>query len=241
MKYGIIADIHGNLEAFEAVIEALLRDKINDCVCVGDIVGYGANPAECIKLVQKAASSIVCGNHDEGAAGWMDMAYFNKTAREAIEWTRRILSKEDILFLQKLGLTCKNRIFTLAHGTLDCPEAFHYMFDEDVARRTFDLMDNRVCFVGHTHKPRIFSQRNNKITLINKNKAKISKNEKIIVDVGSVGQPRDGDSRASYCVYDTKSGLIELKRCEYNVDKAGEKIVKAGLPLFLAERLTVGI
>lgn len=241
MRYGIISDIHGNLEALEAAIEALSREKIDKYLCLGDIVGYGADPAQCIKKTRALKPVIVCGNHDAASCGLHDTRYFNEVAREAVIWTEQTLAKRDIAFLKRLKFVYKNRRLTLVHGTLHEPEAFHYMFDRDTAYATFNLMDTKICFVGHSHVPGIFSYKDKALNYFYKENVKISKSEKLIVNAGSVGQPRDGDWRLCYSIYDTDKAVIELKRLPYDVEKAQKKILKAGLPNFLAHRLSKGM
>lgn len=241
MRYGIISDIHGNLEALETAIDALSHEKIDKYLCVGDIVGYAANPAECIEKTRALKPYVVCGNHDMASGGLMGTNSFNEAAKAAIIWTRNNLSRENIAFLKRLSFIAKNKHFILAHGTLEEPEAFHYMIDGYEAYRTFRLMDRQVCFVGHSHVPGIFSHKNNRLNYFYKEKVRLSKDEKLIVNVGSIGQPRDGDPRLCYSVYDTGRNLIELKRLTYDIKKTQKKILDAGLPPFLAHRLSEGV
>ena len=159
MRYGIVSDIHGNLEALEAAIAALSREKIDQYLCVGDIVGYGANPVECIEKTRTLTPYIVCGNHDIASSGLIGTSSFNEAAKAAVTWTRNKLNQESIAFLKGLKFIYKREDFILVHGTLEEPEAFHYMSDGYNADRTFRLMDARVCFVGHSHVPGIFSER----------------------------------------------------------------------------------
>lgn len=241
MRYGIISDIHGNLEAFETVIEALVKEKVDDCLCVGDIVGYGANPVECIKKTKDLNLTVVCGNHDAASVGLADISFFNDAAKAAVLWTEKNISQEDKDFLQNLGIVFKNRHLTLVHGTLQEPELFHYMLDKNAALKTFDLMETRVSFVGHSHVPGIFSSKHGNLTYFYKEKITFSRDERLIVNVGSIGQPRDGDPRLCYSIYDTDKNIVELRRLPYNVEKAQKKILDAGLPPFLAHRLSQGI
>jgi len=241
MKYGIISDIHANLEALEVAIDALSGEKIEMLLCAGDIVGYGADPGLCIEKIKSLRSIIVCGNHDEACVDLTDIACFNDSAKKAILWTKEKLTEEDKNYLKNLGLVYKNRYLTLVHGTLYEPEMFHYMIDANAAYATFSLMQNRVCFVGHSHTPGIYLYKNDRMSYFYKEKIKIGKDEKIIVNVGSVGQPRDGDPRLCYSTYDTESGVIELKRLEYDVKLAQKKMRDAGLPYFLADRLATGV
>ena len=241
MKYGIISDIHGNQEAFEVAMKALSREKLDKVLCGGDIVGYGADPDECIRKTKELCSAIVCGNHDAASSGLRDTKNFNDAAKKAISWTQKNLNNEETAFLKKLNLVYQNEHLTLVHGTLQSPGEFRYMVDGDAALETFRLMKTPVIFVGHSHVPGIFSYRSNRIKFFCKEKTKISKGEKVIVNTGSVGQPRDGDPRLCYAVYDTDKNTVELKRLPYDTEKARAKIIKAGLPRFLADRLSGGV
>jgi predicted phosphodiesterase len=242
MIYAIISDIHGNLEALEAVLESLSREKIDKVICIGDIVGYGADPSECMKKTRALDPVIVLGNHDAACIDMTHTRYFNDVARDAILWTRERLGSDDVEFLKKLRLVYKNKDLTMVHGTLQEPEVFHYLFDKHMASETFGLMKTRVCFVGHSHVPGIFSYTGkNNISYFYKEKMKLAKNNRAIINVGSIGQPRDGDPRLCYCVYDASEKRVELKKISYDVEKAQRKILKAGLPPFLAHRLSEGM
>ena len=241
MRYGIISDIHGNLEALETVQKALSGEKVDKVLCVGDMVGYGADPAECIKQTKALSEVIVCGNHDAATAGVKSMAFFNEAARNAVIWTQKNLSDKDKDFLKSLDLVYKNEHLTLVHGTLQEPGEFHYMFDKGVADATFKLMETPVTFVGPSHVPGIFSKKKGSLNYFYKEKVKLSRGESLIINVGSVGQPRDGDPRLCYSVYDTSKNLIELKRLSYDIKKAQRKILDARIPTFLAYRLSEGV
>ena len=241
MRYAILSDIHGNLEALEAALKALEDERIDKFLCAGDIVGYGADPGLCIKITRQVCPEIVIGNHDAASAGAYDMNAFNDAARSAIAWTKKKLTEHEASFLKKLEFVFSNEHLTMVHGTLQESESFHYMFERNAAARTFSEMKTRVCFVGHTHVAGIFSEKENRIRYLSKSKVKISKGEKLIVNAGSVGQPRDGDPRACFSVYDTDRGFVESKRMPYDVKRAQKKILEAGLPPFLAFRLEQGI
>ena len=240
MRYGIISDIHGNLEALEAAINALSREKIDKYLCAGDIVGYGADPGECIKKTRGLDAITVCGNHDAASSGLIDTLNFTEPAKNAVKWTKGHLAESDASFLRGLDFVFKNKHLTLTHGALEEPEEFNYIFDKKAALGTFDMMDTPVCFVGHSHRPLVLSYKSNAVEISGDMKADLSGAEKLIVNVGSVGQPRDGDPRLCYCIYDTDIGSVRLKRLPYDVDKAQRKIVEAGLPSAFAYRLGVG-
>lgn len=240
MRYGIIADIHGNLEALQAVIEACRHEDIQDFFCLGDVVGYGANPKECLKMIQDLMAVCIAGNHDWAVLGKMDVAYFNPAAQAAIAWTRQQLSQEELNFLNSLKLVFKNDDMILVHGTLEHPEEFHYLLDISDLLNTFSLIDRPLCFLAHTHVPGIFVKHKEKIHDIRHLKITLSHEEQCVVNVGSVGQPRDGSPLAAYCVYDRDERSIEIKRTAYDIETAQRKILAAGLPEFLAQRLSMG-
>ena len=243
MKYAIFSDIHGNLEAYQAVLGALRKEGELKYFCVGDIVGYGADPAACIKATKRLNPVIVCGNHDWAAVGLTSMEYFNDYAKKAALWTASVLGKEDKDYLSSLKLTYTDEEMTLVHGTLMRPGRFEYVFDFDTAYRMMELMATKIAFIGHSHVPGIFFMEGDNVEYNSGPKVKYSKdsqNKKCLVNVGSVGQPRDGDWRASYCVWDKDAGTLEIKRVEYDVAKARKKILDAGLPEILAERLRKG-
>ncbi len=240
MRCCIFSDIHSNLEAFEAVISCCAKANIDRYFCAGDIVGYAASPKECIKIVQDLNGVIIAGNHDWASVGEFDIGYFNHNAKNAIIWTRDRLDVQEQYFLKSLKLTYECNEFTIVHGTLDNPNEFKYMLDARSARKTFDLMSGNLCFIAHTHIPGIFVQDKGSISYLETSNINISADSKYIINVGSVGQPRDRDSRAAYCIYDTDSNSIEIKRVAYDIRKAQVKIIDAGLPLFLATRLTLG-
>ncbi len=241
MRYAILSDIHGNLEALQAVIEACQAEKVEAFFCSGDIVGYGANPNECIDLMRQFRVQCVAGNHDWGVSGKVDLNYFNPEAKEAILWTRKNLIFDYFAWLDDLKTVFKNEDLILAHGELDAPSLFDYLKDIDHAAKTFSLMmSTQVCFVGHTHVPRIFIQEENKNFQSEEFSLKLKPSCKYIVNAGSVGQPRDGNPKASFCLYNTDNETLEIRRVAYDVKSAADKILKAGLPDMLSYRLSVG-
>jgi len=241
MKYVIISDIHSNLEALEAVARTF--PSLEECkiLCAGDIVGYGADPGPCIDICRSMGITSVRGNHDAAVLEKTNIFFFNGSAVRAVLWTKRNLetSRKDVL--EGLPLVIMGPDITVVHGTLHQPEEFLYMMTELEAARTFELLKGRICFVGHSHVPGVYSLKDGKIEYTYTNRMKLDKFGKYIVNVGSVGQPRDNDNRACYCVYDTEAEEIEFYRIEYDIQKAHDKIIKAGLPAILGERLHKGI
>ena len=241
MRYAILSDIHGNLEAFKAVLDALSEERIGAFLSVGDVIGYGADPKECIKLLRSLEPEVlIAGNHEWGVLGLKEPEYFNELAQYAVLWTRNVLDKDDIEYLNSFSLVYEDGNITLVHGTLNMPEEFYYIFDIDDADATISKMRNPLCFVGHSHVPGIFVSNHNKVESLEATKIHIDYERKYVINAGSVGQPRDGDPRASYAVYDNEEAALEIKRVEYDVKKAQNKILQAGLPSRLAYRLSEG-
>lgn len=210
-------------------------------LCLGDIVGYGANPIECIQITKDIARVVIAGNHDWAVAGLAPLEYFNDWAKQAVLWTQENIDSTNHNFLKSLRLTYENGDLVLAHGSLDRPEEFNYIVDTLQASKTFALTRRPICFLGHTHSAGAFIQdKRGKIDYQRQARIKLQEGYRYIVDVGSVGQPRDGNNKACYCIYDTEGKEVLIKRASYNIKAAQEKIVANGLPQFLADRLSMG-
>jgi len=241
MRYGIFSDVHSNLEALEAVVEAYKKEAIDQYLCVGDVVGYAANPKECAFIVKSLAAQTVAGNHDWAAVGLFSTEFFNPHAKNAILWTAKQLPEKEKDFFKNLKLVYTNEHLTLVHGTLSEPEKFGYIEDLDGAQDSFWLQETDICFIGHTHVPGVFVKDNKGKTTYSKNEVTvISGGCKYLVNVGSVGQPRDDNPKASYCIFDTTRKKVYIKRLSYDIKKAQDKIFSSGLPLSLANRLEFG-
>lgn len=241
MRYAIFSDVHSNLEALRAVIEALKAESPDRYLCIGDIVGYAANPRECIEEVKAVASLSVAGNHDWATIDLTSAENFNPAARQAISWTRRYLDADNRQFLESLQLIYKNDDLTLVHGTLDNPQDFNYMLDEYNAARTFNLLETGICFIGHTHIPAVFMKdKSGEISYSEDAVININENNSYIINVGSVGQPRDGNPDACFCIYDSGLKSVNIKRIKYDFQSARNKIIEAGLPKYLGDRLLAG-
>jgi predicted phosphodiesterase len=241
MRYGIFSDIHSNLEALDTVIKAYKKESIDIYLCGGDAVGYAANPKECIEKVKSLANITVAGNHDWAGVDLFSLEYFNPLAKEAILWMRKILDDNERYFLETLKLVYENKDLTLVHGTLDNPQEFDYMTDEYTAQRTFKILKTNICFVGHSHVAGIFIEDElGKLYYNEEGFQEILPTHKYIVNVGSVGQPRDHNPKAAYCIYDTEKKEIRIKRINYDIESVRKKIITCGLPKFLGDRLLVG-
>ena len=239
MRFAILSDLHANLEATQAVLADAAEKQCTHYVCLGDVVGYNANPRECVEIVQKLECPVVKGNHDEQASLEESSRDFNALAEMAINWTREQLSDADKQWLRDLRLSRQVRDFTIVHATLDTPEQWGYVFNTLDAAASFTYQHTTVCFFGHTHVVGAFV-RDDGVKRVRVDQLMIEPEKKYFINTGSVGQPRDGDWRAAYCVYDVEKNVVEQRRVKYDVDLAQDKIIKAGLPRLLAERLKLG-
>lgn len=240
MKYAILADIHANLEAFQAVLADIKERQADRIVLLGDVVGYCADPKECIRLAQQHIDLIVQGNHDEYSACEKPMDHFTPTAAETILWTRKQLNTAERSFLINLPLQRHTEHFLMTHASPWHPEHWHYVINRESAAYGFSAFNDRVCFVGHSHSPVMFSEKGEIIQANRYQQFHIKPGERYIINPGSVGQPRDKDPHASYITYDTESGFIQLHRVDYDIRTAQQKILNAGLPERNAYRLSSG-
>ena len=239
MKYAIIADIHANLEALQVVLDDTKKQNCTHYACLGDVVGYNANPKECLDIIRDMGMPCVKGNHDEYCSSETNLEGFNPHAAEAIQWTRSQLTGEDRQWLKDLKYIRLVASFSIVHATLDGPQRWGYVFDRLAAAASFTYQNTAVCFFGHTHVPIAFI-RDSVVRGGSYSKFKIEPGRKYFINVGSVGQPRDGNPKAAYAIYDMDEGSVELRRLDYDIAKAQAKIMAAGLPPRLAERLAIG-
>jgi len=239
MRYAVIADIHANLEGLEVVLADSKEQKCTHYCCVGDVVGYNANPKECLDIIRTMGMPVVKGNHDEYCSSEEDLEGFNPHAAEAVNWTRKQLSTEDRQWLRDLKYVRLVASFSMVHATLDGPQRWGYVFDKLAAAASFTYQNTAVCFFGHTHVPVAFV-RDSMVRGGTYSKFRVEPGKKYFVNVGAVGQPRDGNPKAGYVIYDLNEGTIELRRLDYDIPKAQKKIMEAGLPQRLADRLALG-
>ncbi len=241
MKAAIISDIHSNLEALQVVIKDIKKRRIKKTLCLGDLVGYGANPNECIEACINEAEVIVAGNHDWATIEKTDISVFNSVAADAIRWTRKKTNKVNIKRLKDLELIKKIDNVLLVHASPRSPAKWEYLFSLEEFEYEFSRFNEQVCFIGHSHIPiAVFQDANGYADFLRENPFPLLKNRRYIVNVGSVGQPRDLDPRASYAIYDGNNSSIEIIRLDYNIPLAQQKIMNNGLPKVLADRLLVG-
>jgi len=239
MKFAIFGDIHANLEAFETMLADAEKQGCTHHVCIGDIVGYNANPKECLSKVRSMNCPVVKGNHDEEASVDTDITGLNPLAQQALEWTRSALDDDDKKWLRELRMVRQVRNFTIVHSTLDSPASWAYVMNKFDAMASFSYQFTQLCFFGHTHTPRIYVK-DGRVIAADGNEVEIEAGKKYFVNVGSVGQPRDGDWRLAYAIFNADSGLVTIRRLEYDLRKTQQKIIDAGLPPMLADRLAHG-
>lgn len=238
--FAIIGDIHANLDALNVVLDDCRSQGVTDFLCTGDVVGYNAEPHACLEIVRSLGCPIVMGNHDHYVSSEQNLDDFNPHAAAVIEWTRSQLSDEEMTFLHNLPFVKTQMGITLVHSTMDNPQQFGYVFDHLQAESHFTHQVTPLCFHGHTHCPMIYEKQIKAVYRIDAQDFTMPIGRKYFINVGSVGQPRDGDPRASYLLYDPKARKIRFRRLEYDVEAAQEKIIRAGLPARLAQRLAVG-
>lgn len=239
LRYAILGDIHANLPALEAVLDELDTIGYDVLMSVGDLVGYNPWPLECVQIVMEKCDHVVVGNHDYGLIGRLNIDYFNTVAFEAIQWTEEQLPVSHFEFFENLPLIVKTEHCGIVHSTLAAPQEFRYLFPDDSPEQAFEKQDRPVFFYGHTHYPVAFFKGESPEDVDPEN-IPISNRYQTLINVGSVGQPRDGIPDAAVALYDTDTQSVEVRRVEYDVQKTADKIKEVGLPDILAERLFLG-
>jgi diadenosine tetraphosphatase ApaH/serine/threonine PP2A family protein phosphatase len=243
VRTAFISDIHANLEALDMVLADARAQRADRFVCLGDIVGYGPDPNDCVKRVQETCAITVVGNHDHAALGLLDTGGFNEYARAASDWTSRALEPSVRQFLETLPYDHVLDGMRLAHASPIEPERWTYVLSFEEARRQFSGYDERLCFIGHSHLPILIELEGYSVNAIpfEAEAILLKPGARYLVNVGSVGQPRDRDPRAGYVVYDDAVDTVRLRRIDYPVEQVQEKILTQGLPPFLAQRLLAGV
>lgn len=244
MRTAFISDIHANVDALDVVLEDIKGQEVDRIVCLGDIVGYGPQPNECVKKVREVSKHTVVGNHDHAALGRMDTLGFNEYARAAADWTAAALDDDSTKFLGDLPLTVVLDEMLLVHASPLEPERWTYVLSYQEAKRQFEAFTERLCFIGHSHLPVVIEKVADEIVALEFPEnipLRLHKDRRYIVNVGSVGQPRDRDPRCGYAWYDDEMDAAMLRRLEYPVQNVQKKILEAKLPPFLAQRLADGV
>lgn len=243
MRYGIFSDTHANIEALSAVLAAYENEKIDKFICLGDTVGYGASPNECCDEIRKLAAHTILGNHDAAVAGRMDYTYYYDAAKHALDTHAKILSDENMAWLKELPYEVREEEVSFCHGSPLNLEEFEYIFSTEQAATCLEIWDDLgdITFIGHSHLCKSFALTNDDVFEVVSASFKLRPGHKYIVSVGSVGQPRDYDPRASYTIYDTDTKTFEFKRVEYDIDSAAKKIFDSELERNFGNRLFHGV
>ncbi|MCM8824512.1 MAG: metallophosphatase family protein, partial [Candidatus Omnitrophica bacterium] len=219
MRYAIFSDVHSNLEAFQTLVDWLKNQNIDSYIFLGDIIGYGANPNEVISLLKELNPVCLAGNHDWGIIGKFDIECFNSNAKNSLLWTRSIIREEEINYLFTFPLIYQEKNFTCVHGSLWEPEEFNYVIDPQEAILNFKIMEKQICFIGHSHRKELYVWLDKKLYYSTDEEITLEENSKYIVNVGSVGQPRDGDNRLCVCIYDDEEKKVSFTRLSYDIRK----------------------
>ena len=244
VRYAIVGDIHANLAAFTAVLEDIEHQgEVEKVWCLGDVVGYGPDPHECIQLLHQTNHVCVAGNHDWAAIGKIDTYEFNPDAATACHWTAQQLSSTDIEYLENLPLVIHENDFTLVHGSPREP-IWEYLISTGVAKENFAYFKSQFCLVGHSHVPLAFSYSESGACSYSQFRTNVGlalgKN-RLIINPGGVGQPRDGDPQASYAIYDSETRLVRLYRVPYDIRSTQDRMAMHALPMHLMARLSYGL
>jgi diadenosine tetraphosphatase ApaH/serine/threonine PP2A family protein phosphatase len=246
IRYAILSDVHGNLEALTAVLDDAAAEGARALLCLGDLVGYGADPAACVEQVGERAMAIVAGNHEYGALGRMPLDWFNPAAKAAALWTRSRLDSDHSRYLESLPLKATVEEATLVHASPRHPEEWDYLISAEDGFEVFGDFQTRLCFVGHSHCPDVWSLGSSgpehpAYLRSPRARVRLEDGRRYIINVGSVGQPRDRDPRAAYAIWDRDERTVTIRRVDYEHQRAAEKIVAVGLPRSLAARLARGV
>ncbi len=243
MNIGFISDIHSNFEALRAVLSFFKKEKVEQVICAGDIIGYGAEPNECIETIKNVSVLNVYGNHEAALTGLLPEENFNTYAKEAIDWHRNKVKTDNFDFIHELKLEAVfDKFIKIVHASPVRPQQFPYLITEREYAEALISYREKICIVGHTHAPAVFYYDAERYHFgeISNDTFLIEGDFKYIINVGSVGQPRDGDKRACCGIYDYETNIFKIRRVEYDFMAARNKIIKAGLPPFLGERLMYG-
>ncbi|MEO0108904.1 MAG: metallophosphoesterase family protein [candidate division WOR-3 bacterium] len=242
LRLGILSDIHANLEALDAALAFCQEQEVSEYLCLGDIVGYGADPDLCVERIRGLRCRAVAGNHDYAVVNRTSVKTFNEPARQAIYWTRERITAETREFLESLELVEAYRSFLLVHASPSGPGNWDYVLSLADAELEFSAFSEPACLVGHTHVPLAVRRHDyrSRAQRIVEPEFEIAANARYLINCGSVGQPRDGDPRLCVVLFDTRTNLMSFHRLSYDVGTAQRKIISAGLPVILAQRLSQG-
>ena len=244
MRYAIIADIHANLVAFTAVLDHIkCRGGVEEIWCLGDVVGYGPDPCQCIELLRQYRHVCVAGNHDWAAIGKIDTSDFNPDAAAACHWTAQQLSPDDVKYLESLPLVIEKGDYPLVHGSPRDP-IWEYLLSTSDAKQNLTYFNTQFCLIGHSHVPLIFECNETGSCILSELPpdavVRLAQN-RLIINPGGVGQPRDGDPRASYAIYDSDARSFTHYRVPYDINSTQARMIEQRLPVRLVARLSYGV
>jgi diadenosine tetraphosphatase ApaH/serine/threonine PP2A family protein phosphatase len=246
LRVAVISDVHSNLPALESVLRAAAEADVDEAWCLGDLVGYGADPDACTTLIRERCTVCLVGNHDLAVLGALDVSAFSETARAAAEWTHEAASEETLEYLRGLAPELSHEGFGLFHASPRDP-IWEYVLSIDQAEAGLDAQKERIGLIGHSHVPLFFTRPREKPRPGSAHGAQAAEDTLLdfgegswLINPGSVGQPRDGDPRAAWLELDTDESTARFHRVPYDIEAAGAAILEAGLPEALAERLLVG-
>jgi len=243
MRIAILSDIHANLEALQAVLKDIDQQAIDNIICLGDVIGYGVNPNECVELVRKRCPVTLLGNHDAASIGKLSTEHFNIHAKIATEWTTEHITKDTTNYLENLPYRESSDSYTFVHSTPYEPKLWYYITSLEEAAFNFQFFETTFCFVGHTHIPIIIVLDNEKEVYAHQDTAlefgKMN-NARFLINVGSVGQPRDHNADSCYGILDSERKVYTFRRIAYDIEKTQEKMRKQKMPEFLIKRLAEG-
>ncbi|MFN4181950.1 MAG: metallophosphoesterase family protein [bacterium] len=239
-RFVVLSDIHGNLEALNQALEMIRSLNVEAIICLGDIVGYGPDPAECCEMARKHFFRNLMGNHDAAVVHKISIQYFNPSARTALLWTEKQLSPPHKAFLSSLPYTFQTENLLFVHGTPNSPERFYYLLWDVDLREAFHAFSQWICFVGHSHRAGIYVLSEEE-TLEEYPRCELHPSKRYIINVGSIGQPRDGDPRSAFALVDLNEKIVEIFRISYPIELVQKKMREKGLPPNLIHRLALGM
>jgi len=241
MKIALISDIHGNLEALTEVLSDIEKQKVDKIYCLGDVLGYGSDPVACLHLIEKHCDIKLIGNHEYAVLGLVSTDNYNTAARTAADWTRDQLTDVELALISDYEMMRSVENITLVHASPNEPDRWHYLLTPDIASRAFGGFDDRICFHGHTHVPTIFVELAEGLPRVIAGHSFLpGEDNRYLINIGSVGQPRDNDPRACYVTFETEEYEVEYHRVEYDIAAAQSKMAQADLPEMLINRLSFG-
>lgn len=242
-RIAIFSDIHGNYHALQAVLEAIDKESPDLVICCGDVVGYGARPNECVNEIRDREIPVIAGNHDHACLMLTDISNFNDIAKAAVIWTKDVLTEENVAFLRQMPLTIKDPANDLyyVHASPKDPGEWNYVLTMGEARTNFNYFTERICFIGHSHQPFIIENDNGNLACPSKPEIELREGRRYLVNVGSVGQPRDHNPDPCFVICDLENRRMRIRRTKYDLAGAQQAIRDAGLPRELAERLAHGM